>query len=288
MAFQHDQGWIGMWKKDGNGSWELQAIVSAWHSGDPTTTAPPSYALELIVSRNDSSGTPVFQPGMNLEDYTYVRIKEAADLVGLFNNRNTWESLQLLADESFATGTSWTGYRIDSGFDSVPPGTSDATFGLPTTTAASAYQILDTTAPPAARLAGRLGFYSGPSVGSSFQLGETYKLENALNPNDLDHRFPFDTSKLLIQPDTSSTVLESAFNAGTFLRCYSVVSPVTASAVDHHPWPTWATPPANNAYLRVPHHSRPSSNPSYTDFMNDKGTAGDAAEWQLSAAPSSP
>jgi hypothetical protein len=291
MAFQHDQGWIGMWKKDANGKWQLQAVVAAWNSGVPGNATPPSFGLELVVSRNDANGAPVFQPGRDLHEYTFVRTGDASDLTGQFERRNVWESMVKIANDFLdrdpndpSTPVPWTGYRIDSGFDFLPTaGTPNPLLGFPTPPAnPTEYTIIDATRGPAPKPAGTMKFYDGADWGASRELIETYKIEYPLELGAYDHRFPFDVSKLLIQPGPSAVVpSESALPTGTFLRAYSVVGTLTAASGDSLRWPTWSSPPQARTFQAVQGHHRPSTDRTYQDFMNYKNGAGDAKEWQL-------
>ena len=288
MALQHDQGMIGMWKKDGDGRWQLQAVVAAWNSGVPGNAKPPSFGLELVVSRNDENGDPVFEPGVDLHKYTFVRMGDAAYLNGLFDGRNVWNSLEKIADDYLDRAQNdkpvpWTGYRIDSGFDFLPVGNNAPLFGFPTPPDnPTGYTIIDATRGPAPKTAGTLMFYDGGPLETGRELIETYKLEVNLAPGAYDHRFPFDVSKLLIQEaPPAGPLTESSLIAGTFLRAYSVVGTVTNNSGSALRWPTWSSPPQPPTLQAVQGHHRPTAVRTYEDFMNYKNGAGDAKEWQL-------
>ena len=282
---------IGMWKQDVNDTWQLQAVVAAWNSGISGNAKPPSFGLELVVSRNDQNGVPVFKPGEDLHTYTFKRIGDAAYLDGLFTNRNVWASMQKIAADYLGLDPGnpdepvvWTGYRIDSAFDFLPTaGDPDPLDGFPTPPVnPTGYTIIDATSGPAPKNAGTLKFYDGATLGPSRELIETYKIEAPLELGAYDHRFPFDVSKLLIQPGQQVAALtSSSLPAGTILRCYSVVGKLTDNSWRSLRWPTWSSPPQARTFQAVQGHHGPSTDRTYEDFMNYKNGPGDAKEWQL-------
>jgi hypothetical protein len=121
MAFQTDAGTIGLWRFE-SGKWEMIAAIMSWNSDggkDWVNDKPPAFGLEIIVTRNDDKGLPLFRPG---EKYDSVVAKR-------FDSENKpWPDLVSDADSvhqainRFAKRLEWskyTAFRVDTVYDYV-------------------------------------------------------------------------------------------------------------------------------------------------------------------------